>query len=243
MELNKIYNEDCLERMKKIDDNSIDLIVTDPPYKVTPKGSCGTTGGMLKAKITRQGKVFKYNNINIEDYINEFYRILKEDTHCYIMTNNYNLHHFLNVIKDSKLKLIKPLIWKKNNVLPNQWYMDCYEYILLLRKGKAKKINNCGTKSILEINNVRNKSHPTEKPLDLMKILIDNSSEGNDVIFDPFAGSGSTLVASKELGRMYIGCEIDKEYYYKILKRIGKFDKTYYEELPKEERPAQQQLF
>jgi hypothetical protein len=106
------------------------------------------------------------------------------------------------------------LTWKKNNATPNRWYMQNSELILFFRKGKAKAINNCGSKTVLEVDNIiGNKVHPTEKPVELMEILISNSSKENDVVFDPFAGSGATLQAAKNLNRNAIGIEIDEEYF------------------------------
>lgn len=92
--------------------------------------------------------------------------------------------------------------------------MNSYEMILMLRKGKAKYINNMGTKNILKIPNIiGNKKHPTEKPVELMRILIENSSNENDIILDLFVGAGATAVACKESNRKFIGCEIDSKYY------------------------------
>lgn len=92
--------------------------------------------------------------------------------------------------------------------------MNSYELVLMLRKGKARKINHMGTKNILKIPNIKgNKLHPTEKPVELMKILIENSSNENAIILDPFFGSGSTAVACIESNRKFVGCEIDKKYY------------------------------
>lgn len=106
------------------------------------------------------------------------------------------------------------IVWDKGNSLPTQYYMNSYELILMLRKGKARKINNMGTKNILRIPNILgNKQHPTEKPVELMQILIENSSNENDIILDPFFGSGSTAVSCIESNRKFIGCEIDKKYY------------------------------
>jgi site-specific DNA-methyltransferase (adenine-specific) len=100
--------------------------------------------------------------------------------------------------------------------------MDSHEYIIFCRKGKAVKINNCGTKSVLEISNVKNKAHPTEKPVELMKILVGNSSQPKEVVLDPFMGVGSTGVACKELGRSFIGFEIDENYFNIAKERIEK---------------------
>ena len=97
--------------------------------------------------------------------------------------------------------------------------MSQFEYILLFRKGKAKRINNCGTSDILSVPNKKTKGadgknlHDTEKPVDLMKILIENSSNAGDLVLDPFVGVGATAIASKELGRNYLGFELDEHYF------------------------------
>src|SRR5574344_1745897 len=139
---------DCLELMKDIPDKSVDLKVTDPPYKVTSRGSAGNSGGMLRKKINKSGKVFTHNDIKFKDYLGEFYRILKNGTHMYIMTNHKNLIELLNVETDVGFIFTKSLIWDKGNKIMGQFYMSQFEYILFFRKEKAKKINNFGTSDI-----------------------------------------------------------------------------------------------
>lgn len=219
MGLNQIYNKDVLELMKTMSDESIDLIVTDPPYKVTARGNAGNSGGMMQDKLSMQGKIFKHNDIKPSEYIPEFYRLLKDGSHCYIMTNHVNLHEMLNVAKESGFHFIKSLVWNKGNKIMGQYYMSQFEYILFFRKGRGKKINKCGTADILEIPNKKTKGedgkniHDTEKPVELMKVLIENSSNIDEVVFEPFMGVGSTIMACIELDRKYIGCEIDEKYY------------------------------
>ena len=101
--------------------------------------------------------------------------------------------------------------------------MQRLEFILFLRKGKAKNINNIGTTTLLQVPNFKKgtKQHPTEKPIDLMKILIENSSSENEIVLDPFMGVGSTALACKELKRNFIGFELDKQYYDIANKRIS----------------------
>ena len=115
MELNKIHNVDTLEFVKTLPDESIDLIVTDPPYKVTARGNAGNSGGMMQDKLSMQGKIFKHNDIKPIEYLPEFYRVLKDGSHCYIMTNHVNLHEMLNVAKESGFHFIKSLICNKSN--------------------------------------------------------------------------------------------------------------------------------
>lgn len=95
------------------------------------------------------------------------------------------------------------------------------EYVLFLRKGKAKPINNIGSKTVHQINNIiGNKQHPTEKPIELIKLYIENSSNEKDTVLDPFMGAGSTGLACKELNRNFIGIELDKQYFDIAKKRI-----------------------
>ena len=222
MQTNVFINGDFMQN--NLPNESVNMIATDPPYKTTSRGNSGGTGGMLNTQLTREGKIFNHNNLNIEDYVDELYRVLKPKGHLYIMTNNKNLTHFLSVINKSKFNVFKTLIWFKNTPITNMWYMDTHEYIIFARKGKAKRINNCGTKSVLEIPVVKNRLHPTEKPIDLMKIMIENSSQEGDIVLDPFAGVGSTLVGAKELNRQYIGYEIDSKYHVLGQERLGESD-------------------
>lgn len=221
-----IKQGDCLELMKEMPDKSIDLVVTDPPYKTTSRGNAGNSGGMLQKDINKKGLVFKYNDILPREYIPELYRVLKDGSHCYIMTNHVNLQEILNVATDSGFKFIKSLIWNKKNKIMGQYYMSQFEYILFFRKGKGKKINHCGTSDILDIPNKKTKDsngknlHDTEKPIELMKILISNSSNENEIVLDPFMGIGSTGIASKQLNRNFIGYELDETYFNIAKKRL-----------------------
>ena len=219
METDIISNRDCLEVLKEIPDNSIDLIVTDPPYRVTSRGRSSTMGGFFTTELTRRGKIFTHNDISCSQYMPEFYRVLKDKTILYIMCNNINLIEMLNVGTQCGFHFVKSIIWNKGNKICGRYYMGCYEYILMFRKGGDRPINDCSTPDILNIpiKKLKGKDgknlHDTEKPVELMKILIGNSSNANDVVFEPFMGIGSTVIAAKELGRHYIGCEIDEKYF------------------------------
>ena len=216
MENTNLYCGDCLGVMANIPSGSIDLIVTDPPYKTTARGSAGNSGGMLQKEINKKGKVFEHNDIDVKDYAPEFYRVLKEGTHCYVMTNHKNLINMLNVFTDCGFHFVKSLIWDKGNKIMGTFYMSQFEYILFFRKGKAKNINNCGTSDIISVPNKKTKDrdgnniHNTEKPVRLMEILIENSSNIGDVVLDCFMGSGTTGVACVNTDRKFIGIELDE---------------------------------
>ncbi len=121
----------------------------------------------------------------------------------------------MNVATKSGFRLHNILVWGKNNCTPNRWYMKNVEFILFLYKGKAFPINNFSSKQLLSFTNIsgKKKLHPTEKPVDLLKVLISNSSKINQTVLDPFMGSGSTGVAAMNLNRKFVGIEIDSKYF------------------------------
>lgn len=225
-----LFNRNTLDILKQIDEGCIDLIVSDIPYKTTSRGSAGNSGGMLQKDINKKGNVFKHNDINIIQYSDDLYRILKDGSHCYIMTNHVNLIEVLNTMKNSGFHFIKSLIWEKDNKIMGQYYMSQFEYILFFRKGKGIKINNCGTSDVLKFPNKKLKDeggsnlHDTEKPVELMSILVENSSKEGQVVLDMFCGIGSTCIASKKLNRKYIGMEIDEVYFNIAKDRISSIE-------------------
>ena len=244
--MNKIYNSNCLNVLNEIPSESIDLVVTDCPYRIisggvtTVKKENETSGIFNKralgdnwqkegevSKNVKNGKMFKHNDIKFAEWLPDIFRVLKKGTHCYIMVNGRNLAELQNEAERVGFVFQNLLVWDKCNVTPNKWYMNGVEFILMLSKRPALNIINMGTSNIIKVPNIiGNKKHPTEKPTSLMKILIENSSLVGQTVLDPFAGAGSTLLAAKELRRNYIGCEIDENYYKIAVERLnGEFDK------------------
>ena len=240
-----LYNGDCLEVMKAIPDNSIDLVATDCPYKIVsggcrkiPKDGERETSGILTSRHkdnkrtdwvddVRTGKMFANNDIEFKDWLPDVYRVLKDKAHCYIMVNSRNLAELQKQAELAGFKFQNLLVWDKGNVTPNRYYMQGFECILMLRKGGAKNINNLGSSNILKVPNIiGNKTHPTEKPIDLMRILIENSTQPNEIVLDPFMGSGSTMIACLNTNRKGIGIELDKHYFDVASKRIADHQAT-----------------
>ena len=218
----KLYKGDCLELMRGVGTESIDLIVTDPPYKIVTGGdSNGKNSIRPKGILSGNRELMKFIP-KFSEWLPECYRVLKKGTHAYFMVNSTNLTEMLVEVEKAGFKVHNILIWKKNNCTPSQFYMKNCEYIIFCRKGKAKYINNMGgSKTVHDFNNIiGNKVHPTEKPIELMKFYIENSSNENDTVLDPFMGSGSTGVACVNTFRNFIGFEIDENYFNIATKRI-----------------------
>ena len=235
METNVIYNENCLEGMKKLPDNSVDMLLTDVPY-----------GEVNRAKESGLRKLKKGDAdivaFNLQELLREVYRIVSGS--FYIFCGIEQISPIRKFFRKKDL-LTRNFVWSKSNPSPihgqHNW-LSSVENGVYAKKSGATFNRHC--KGVVwEYPVGSSKIHPTQKPLKLFQYLIESSSNEGDLILDPFIGSGTTAVASLSLNRKFIGYEINKKYYNLSLKRIGKFDKKYYKELPEEERPAQQQLF
>lgn len=222
----ELWNGNCLELMKDIQDNSIDLVITDPPYKLNK-----TTGSMTSSsKSDRwQGNLKAgdktaniANIIQFSEWLPDVYRILKENSHCYIWVNDKNLVDLCNEAEKVGFRLHNILVWKKNNCTPNRWYMKNCEFIVFLHKGKSFPIKNLGDAQLFECDNIngKDKLHPTQKPIAYLERLILNSSDELDTVLDPFMGSGSTGIACIHTKRKFIGIELDSTYYQVATKRL-----------------------
>ena len=212
---------DCLELMKTIPDGSVDLCVSDIPYKLTGGGKGdGINSKRPKGILTNNSQLMSVPKF--KDWLPELYRVMKSGSHIYLMCNFKNLRDLMNQTDEVGFKHINLLVWEKNNCTPSQFYMKNCEYVLFLRKGSSKYINNIGeSKTVHKFNNILgNKVHPTEKPVDLMTFYVENSSNIGDTVLDMFMGSGSTGVACINTNRKFIGVELDDNYFDIAEKRI-----------------------
>lgn len=215
LELNKIYCMDCLEGMKQLDDKSVDLIVTDPPYNFIANG-----GGFIKREkckyLDNVSEGFGYD-FEPEPYLYEFPRILKR-MNMYVWCSKNLIHRYLQWAVENWYKY-DILTWHKKNPVPlwNNKYISDTEYcIWIYESGKYFNSNlqdwRKYRKFFLTNIGIESNGHPTPKPLITLKRPIEISSKEGDLILDPFMGSGTTAVACKQLKRNFIGFEISPEY-------------------------------
>lgn len=204
----------AIELLKEFPDESFDLVITDPPYKLRTSSAkmngAGETNDKKRNKwvkksgdkednenLLRTGQMIS-NIPKFEDWLPEVYRVLKKGCHCYIMINSCNLAELQVKAEKVGFKFQNELIWLKQNQTPNKFYMKQTEHILMLRKGKERYINNMGQSNVFDIvNPVGKKLHITEKPAELFRQMIIQSTNIGDSVLDPFGGAGGCLVACK----------------------------------------------
>lgn len=217
----QLYNGDCLEILKGIKNKSIDLIVTDPPYDVDTTGGGGTINTIkkLNKSLKDLDNANISNGYDIELYNTEFVRVMK-NINIYIWCNKVQIPDYFNFYVNKLKCKFDILCWHKGNALPtySNKYLSDTEYCLYFRKGGICSPNNYEDAKTFYLApiNIKDKNiygHPTVKPLDFTKKLIRNSSKENEIVLDPFMGSGTTGHACKELGREFIGIELDEKYF------------------------------
>ena len=216
LELNKIYNTDCLEFMHSMPDSCVDLVVTDPPYEIHTKG-----GGLGRRPVYENGALGKISQgFDAEATLEQIARICKK-INIFIFCSTKQKPCIMNWGYERGCNIAE-LAWYKPNAAPftnNTFKSDLENIIYIREKGvKIKGISklfthNCGKSKY---------GHPTEKPLEIIEKLILTASNEGDLIFDPFMGSGTTAVACKELNRNFIGCEIEAKYCEIAEKRLRK---------------------
>ncbi|MBW2977818.1 site-specific DNA-methyltransferase [Candidatus Woesearchaeota archaeon] len=217
--LNKITQGDCLELMKELPDNCIDLILIDPPY-------------FIPAVHYDTRKRFKRNFADLgilEGFFKTFFdrvdKVLKKDGLFYMFCNGQSYPIFF-CYAYSMFKTVRPLIWDKKTSINGYYWRHQHELILFGVRPEKHKIPT-GDGDILRYSAVKvdNRIHPAQKPLNLIKKLLLKTSKEGDIILDSFIGSGTTAVACKQLNRNFIGFDISKEYCKIARKRLEDVDK------------------
>ena len=232
MEPNKVYLGNCYELIRQVQDNSVDLIVTDPPYKIESLHGSGIMKTRDKGNFTRE---IKESNLDVGidiSILDEFVRVMKR-VNIYLWCNKGQILPYLEYFVKERKCSFEMIVWGKKNPIPfcGIHYLVDKEYCLYFwEEGAPVDIPFNRARTIYMSNtNVADKKaygHPTIKPLDIIKTLIENSSRKGDLVLDPFIGSGTTAVACKSLGRNYIGFEINEKYYRIANERIEGFDQN-----------------
>lgn len=220
-QLDEIYCGDALELIKEIPNEVIDLIITDPPFAINFKAKRNNYNRTQKRVLEGYVEIpkEKYYEFTL-NWMRECYRILKPSGSMYVFSGWTNLKDILNAIDEVGFITINHLIWKYQfGVFTKRRYVTSHYHILFVVKDENKyKFNKIEhyPEDVWMINReywTGKIKTPTKLPIELVKKIILFSSDEGDIVFDPFFGSGTVLVAAKILKRHYLGFEIVREYY------------------------------
>jgi site-specific DNA-methyltransferase (adenine-specific)/modification methylase len=228
LEINKIYQMDCLEGMKQMEDNSVNIVVTSPPYNV---------GGKYLGYKDKSG--FCDYFIFIRNVLDELLRVTKTYTFFNFSILENNKETYLNILSNYRENVKEIFIWAKTKsgswTLVNEKSHICgqlFEFIICFaERGRAKNrkfevFNNPNISTVLFKPSIKQKENKIESihnatfPLWLPEFFISSFSNEGDIVLDPFMGSGTTAVACKRLNRKFIGFDIQKEYVEYAMNRV-----------------------
>lgn len=225
----------ALEGLRELADKSVDLVVTDPPYDTLEKWREMGTTTRLKDSKQSSNKWFPTLTFDeLKEIFTECYRVLKYHTHLYVMCDEETGDNLKPLLRDIGFDMRKSLIWHKVGKLETVNCPKCgtficerhtpgtpgmgypfrsqWEMILLAQKGKRKPPEDKSVRNVLQVPWIKRKgAYPTEKPVDLCEVLIRQSSFEGDLVVDPFAGSGSCGEASFNLGRDFLGFDVQQD--------------------------------
>lgn len=240
---------DVFKEIKKLEDTTIDMIFADPPYFLSGDGITCSGGNMVsvkKGEWDNKLTVKEKHSFN-RKWIKECYRVLKDNGTIWISGTFHNIYSIGMALEEEGFKIINNITWQKTNPPPNlacKAFTHSTETILWARKdlknikytfnykfikalNNNKQMKDVWVTSLTKPSEKKNGKHPTQKPLQILERIILASTNENDLILDPFSGSGTTGIKAVELNRNYIGIDNEKEYLDLSIRR--------YEELKKEQ--------
>ena len=240
-ETDKIYNEDCLKTLGKLPDDSIDIVITSPPYNMNLRISNGKyISRQLVKELTTKYKNFD-DNLPIDDFYDLHSKILKE-----LLRTSRRIFYNIQIVTGSKRAFFKMIgefneflkdiiIWDKGHAEPaiRDGVMNRRTELVLIfekeypisRRFEDANFKRGTLQDIWQIKRERNKTgvHGATFPQELVQTILSNFSNKGDIVYDPFMGTGTTALVAKLMGRKYLGSEIDKDYYKASKKRIKEF--------------------
>jgi DNA modification methylase len=196
------------------------LLLTDPPYKLTTGGHTGEMRGKFDpSRYANDGGIVPCD-IEWTDWPALAYAAMANNADAYVMAEAKNIWACDDAMRAGGFDFHNLLAWDKTTATANRWYMKNLEYVWYGWKGSARTINDAGSKQLVAVPPPRNTQHPTEKPVALMQHYIMNSTGPGATVLDPFAGSGTTVVAAIACGRRFIGIEKDARYFDLAVRRM-----------------------
>ena len=226
-----LYLGDCIEVMKKLERNKVDLIFADPPYFLSNDGQSIRSGKVVSVNKGDWDKKENYDNVDSFTYnwLKECYRILKYDGTIWVSGTHHNIFDIEKNMKRIGFKIINIVIWHKSDPPPliyKNKFRFSYEFIIWAKKGgkhyfnydEMYSVNNQEMEDVwlmdaVQMSEKKHGYHPTQKPEKLLERIIKATSKEGDIVLDPFLGSGTTCFVAKKLNRKYIGIEKEEKYF------------------------------
>jgi DNA modification methylase len=221
-----IVRADFIDFLKSLRPNSVDLILTDPPYIISKKTGFKSLGenSVARFAVSMDFGKWDYTPIDLQELTQQSYRVLREGGTIIVFYDLWKITLLAEALKKADFNMSRLIIWEKTNPVPlnskNNYLTNSREIAILGIKGGKPTFHSEYDNGVYKypIPNHGKRYHPTQKPLELFSKLIEKHSNKNDLIVDPFLGSGTTAIASLQLGRKFTGCDMDNKYI-KIAKR------------------------
>ncbi|HSO00626.1 MAG TPA: site-specific DNA-methyltransferase [Candidatus Nanopelagicales bacterium] len=202
-----LHRGDAVEWLRTLPSASVDLLITDPPYESLEKHrAIGTTTRLKHSKASSNDWFSIFPNARFEELFREVYRVLARNTHFYLFCDSETMFVAKPVAESVGFKFWKPLVWDKKKIGMGYHYRNRYELILFFEKGK-RRLASLSISDVIEVPRIV-KGYPTEKPVEVSRVLVGQSSAPGECVVDPFMGAGSVGVAANELGRNFLGNDI-----------------------------------
>jgi site-specific DNA-methyltransferase (adenine-specific) len=196
-----VYEQDAVEWLRGLPDESVDLFVTDPKHR-----AIGTTTRLKHSKASSNDWFRIFPNSRFPELFTEIYRVLARDRHFYLFSDAETMFVAKPAAEAAGFKFWKPLVWNKERLGMGYHYRSRYEFILFFEKGK-RRLADLSISDIISHPRVHG-GYPTEKPSAVSQVLIRQSTIAGEIVADPFMGSGSAGVAAVSLGRRFVGTDI-----------------------------------
>ena len=201
-----LSNLDAIEWLRTLPSESIDLLITDPAYESLEKHrAVGTTTRLKHSKSSSNDWFEIFPNIRFGELFREVFRVLNRNTHFYLFCDAETMFVAKPAAEDAGFRFWKPLVWDKRTIGMGYHYRARYEFILFFEKGK-RRLNNLGISDVISVPRIRG-GYPAEKPVEVSQVLIEQSTDPEEVVADPFMGSGSVGVAAARVNRRFRGTD------------------------------------
>jgi site-specific DNA-methyltransferase (adenine-specific) len=202
-----IFRQDAVEWLGQLPAESVDLVVTDPPYESLEKHrAIGTTTRLKHSKSSSNDWFAIFPNKRFPELFNAIYRVLRPNAHFYLFCDQETMFVARPALEGAGFKFWKPLVWDKRQIGMGYHFRARYEFILFCEKGQ-RQLNDLSLPDVIQCRRIL-RGYPTEKPSQVSEILVKQSSLPGELVADPFMGSGSVGVAAISSGRKFLGTDI-----------------------------------